>query len=128
MSEPLWAPDERRSAATTLSGFCSWFSARTGKAPGGYREPHRASVADPAEFWSALWDFTEISGDKGALPYLADANRMPGAAFFPDARLNFAENLLRHEGKGDAIVFWGEDKVRRRLSWDVLRGDVSRAS
>jgi acetoacetyl-CoA synthetase len=128
MSEPLWAPDERRSAATTLSAFCSWFSVRTGKRLGGYRELHRASVTDPAEFWSALWDFTKISGDKGAPPYLTDADRMPGAGFFPGARLNFAENLLRHEGKGDAIVFWGEDKDRRRLTWDVLRGDVSRAS
>ncbi len=53
---------------------------------------------------------------------------MPGASFFPDARLNFAENLLRHQGKGDAIVFWGEDKVRRRLTWDELRADVGRAS
>jgi acetoacetyl-CoA synthetase len=53
---------------------------------------------------------------------------MPGAAFFPGARLNFAENLLRHERTGDAIVFWGENQVRRKLTWDVLRTDVGRAS
>src|SRR5262245_58990006 len=70
MSEPLWAPDERRCAATALSAFCSWLSARTGKALGGYRDLHRVSIDDPAEFWSALWDFTRISGDKGASPFL----------------------------------------------------------
>src|SRR3546814_5536273 len=51
---------------------------------------------------------------------------MPGARFFPDARLNFAENLLRRDGDGDAIVFWGEDKVRRRMSWGELRAAVAR--
>jgi acetoacetyl-CoA synthetase len=128
MTAPLWTPDDRRSSATTLSAFCSWLSARTGKSLGDYDELHRFSSADPAEFWSAVWDFTRVSGDRGEPPYIADARRMPGAAFFPGARLNFAENLLRHEGKGDAIVFWGEGKVRRRLTWDVLRADVGRAS
>ena len=53
---------------------------------------------------------------------------MPGASFFPAARLNFAENLLRHEGAGTAIVFWGEDKARRRLTWDELKTQVGQAS
>jgi acetoacetyl-CoA synthetase len=51
---------------------------------------------------------------------------MPGARFFPDARLNFAENLLNKSGDGDALVFRGEDKVARRLSWNELRDLVSR--
>ncbi len=50
---------------------------------------------------------------------------MPGARFFPDARLNFAENLLRRNDDGDALVFWGEDKVRRRMSWRQLHDAVS---
>jgi acetoacetyl-CoA synthetase len=50
---------------------------------------------------------------------------MPGARFFPRARLNFAENLLRRNDASDALVFWGEDKVRRRLSWAELNGAVS---
>jgi acetoacetyl-CoA synthetase len=57
---------------------------------------------------------------------LADKNKMPGARFFPDAKLNFAENLLRRDGDGDAIVFWGEERVRRRLSHRELREQVSR--
>ena len=128
MPHPLWTPDPNRTAQTTLGTFSSWLSARAGRPLGDFGALHRFSTGDPAEFWSALWDFTEISGDKGPPPYLVDGDRMPGAAFFPGARLNFAENLLGHEGSGDAIVFWGEDNVRRRLSWNALRADVGRVS
>jgi acetoacetyl-CoA synthetase len=128
MNKPLWMPDERRSASTALSAFSAWLSERTGKALGDYDVLHRFSSGDPAAFWSAIWDFAAVEGNKGSVPYLADADRMPGATFFPGARLNFAENLLKHRGDGDAIVFWGEDKVRRRLSWDDLRVEVGRAS
>jgi acetoacetyl-CoA synthetase len=128
MPHPLWTPDPNLAAQTTISTFASWLSARTGKPLGDFDALHRFSTDDSAEFWSALWDFTEISGDKGPPPYLVDGDRMPGASFFPGARLNFAENLLRHEGKGDALVFWGEDKVRRRLTWDALRTEVGRAA
>ena len=65
-------------------------------------------------------------GEKGER-LLVDGDRMPGARFFPDARLNFAENLLRGSGQGDAVVFNGEGRVSRRLSWDELRAEVSRA-
>jgi acetoacetyl-CoA synthetase len=51
---------------------------------------------------------------------------MPGARFFPDAKLNFAANLLRRHGTDDALVFWGEDRVRRRLAWNELHDLVSR--
>jgi acetoacetyl-CoA synthetase len=57
---------------------------------------------------------------------MVDGDKMPGARFFPDARLNFAENLLKKSGAGDALVFRGEDKVERRMSWDELRALVSR--
>jgi acetoacetyl-CoA synthetase len=128
MPHPLWTPDPARSAQTTLTAFWSWLSARVGRPLGDFDALHRYSTADPADFWSALWDFAEVSGDKGEPPYLVDGDRMPGGSFFPEARLNFAENLLKHQGEGDAIVFWGEDKVRRRLTWDVLRADVGRTS
>jgi acetoacetyl-CoA synthetase len=67
-------------------------------------------------------------GDKGNPPYLADESKMPGARFFPQARLNFAENLLRKDGAATALAFWGEDKVKRRVSWAELRAEVARAA
>jgi acetoacetyl-CoA synthetase len=101
-------------------------SSRTGKLLSDYDKLHAYSVAEPGEFWSALWDFTGVVGDKGNPPFLVDESRMLGARFFPGARLNFAENLLRKSGTGAALVFWGEDKVKRRVSWSELRAEVAR--
>jgi acetoacetyl-CoA synthetase len=91
----------------------------------GFDELHRWSIDRREDFWSLVWDFCGIVGDKGSR-ILVDGDRMPGASFFADARLNFAENLLRKRGQGDAIVFKGEDKASSRLSWDELRALVSR--
>jgi acetoacetyl-CoA synthetase len=103
-------------------------SSRASKSFAGYADLHRYSTDSPAEFWSALWDFAGVVGDKGPPPYLVDGDKMPGARFFPAARLNFAENLLRKDGDCPALVFWGEDKVKRRMSWRELREEVSRAA
>jgi acetoacetyl-CoA synthetase len=128
MANPLWTPKKTRAAATTLGTFAAWLAARTGKPFNDYEELHAYSTADPAAFWSALWDFTGVIGDKGGAPYLTAPDKMPGARFFPEARLNFAENLLQTRGAATALVFWGEDKVKRRLTWDELRAAVAKAS
>jgi acetoacetyl-CoA synthetase len=90
-----------------------------------YRELHAWSVAQSADFWELIWDYCGVVGDKGERR-LIDGDKMPGAQFFPDAKLNFAENLLKQPGTGDAMVFRGEDKVAYRLSWDELKTLVSR--
>jgi len=128
MSDALWRPQRERAAQATLSAFSHWLAARAGKSFAGYGDLHAYSTAFPAEFWSALWDHAGVVGEKGDPPFLVDAASMPGARFFPGARLNFAENLLRQDGAGDALVFWGEDKVKRRLSWSELRAEVTRAA
>jgi acetoacetyl-CoA synthetase len=129
MRDPLWRPEKTRAAQTTLGAFSVWMASRAGKPFSDYDELHRYSTQNPAEFWSALWDFAGVLGDKGAPPYLVDADKLPGARFFPGARLNFAENLLKYrEEAGDALVFWGENKVKRRMSWRELRHEVSRAA
>lgn len=83
------------------------------------------SIERKEEFWEALWDFCGVIASQRGERALVDGDRMPGARFFPDARLNFAANLLRRQGPGDAIVFRGEDRVVRRLSWDELRAQVA---
>lgn len=88
-----------------------------------YDELWAWSVENIASFWSEFWDFAGIIGNKGR-ETLKDPQKMPGAEFFPEARLNYAENMLKFctpsqtEAKDDkdAVVFWGEDKVKRRLS------------
>lgn len=85
MTTPLWTPPEDRVSQSTLHAFSSWLSSRTGKSLIGYDDLHKFSIGEAAEFWSGLWDFTKISGDKGTPPFLVEGDRMPGARFFPDA-------------------------------------------
>ncbi len=118
--KPLWAPSPERAAQSNLAHFMS----RAGNFAS-YEELHRWSVEQSGNFWRLLWDFCEVRGSKGARTLL-DGDRMPGAQWFPDAQLNFAANLLRERSDEDAIVFWGEDKVRRRLSRNQLHDLVSR--
>ncbi len=127
MSEaaPLWVPDEDRIASSSLTAFTGAARDRTGQALSSYADLHAWSVEDREGFWDLVWDFCGVVGEKDGR-VLVDGDRMPGAAFFPDARLNFAENLLRKSGSGEAMVFHGEDKVERRLSWDELRALVSK--
>ena len=118
--KPLWTPDPARAARTGMAQF----AARAGGFSD-YSALHRWSIEQRAEFWSLLWDFCGVRGDKGAR-MLVDGERMPGAQWFPDARLNFAQNLLREADDSDAIVFWGEDRVRRRYTRRQLHELVSR--
>ena len=124
-SQLLWSPGAARVAATNLDAFRALASDRAAKELPDYRALHAWSVDDREAFWSLIWDYCGIVGEKGER-VLVDADKMPGAKFFPDARLNFAENLLKATGRSDAIVFRGEDKVERRLSWDELHALVSR--
>ena len=122
---PLWTPTQDQIDAAPLTAFMKVAALKAGTSFASYAELHRWSVEDREGFWSLVWDFCGIVGDKGER-VLVDGDKMPGASFFPDATLNFAENLLRKTGSGDAIVFHGEDKVERRLSWNELHALTSR--
>ncbi len=119
-AKPLWRPSPERAAQANLARFM----ARAGKFDS-YDSLHRWSVEKSEQFWTLIWDFCEVRGTRQG-PALVDGERMPGAQWFPQARLNFAENLLRERDAGDAIVFWGEDRIKRRLSRRGLYELVSR--
>ncbi|OWK21952.1 hypothetical protein AJ88_13330 [Mesorhizobium amorphae CCBAU 01583] len=122
---PLWTPTQDQIDAAPMTAFMKAAAAKTGLSFAAYAELHRWSIDDREAFWDLVWDFCGIVGDKGDR-VLVDGEKMPGAAFFPDATLNFAENLLKKTGSGEAIVFRGEDKVERRLSWNELNALTSR--
>jgi acetoacetyl-CoA synthetase len=122
---PLWTPSAERVRQASVTALIASAAALSGRPIDDYASLHAWSVEDREAFWSLVWDECGIVGEKGA-SVLVDGDRMPGARFFPDASLNYAENLLRHGGDADAIVFRGEDKVRSRMSRDELRALVSR--
>lgn len=84
-----------------------------------YSEAHRWSIEKPEEFWSAVWDYCGVVGEKGTT-VLRDGHRMPGAQWFPEARLNFAENLLKRRDDTEAIVFRSEKGIQTRLTREEL--------
>jgi acetoacetyl-CoA synthetase len=123
MTTPLWTPDRARVDATTLARFTTFLSARVGRTFADYASLHAYSITDRGEFWSAVWDFCGVIGDKGARTVI-DEDRMPGAQFFPDARLNFTENLLRRHDDGTAIIAVDETGAERTLTWAELGDQV----
>ena len=115
---PIWVPSADRIQSANLTRFGNG-------AP--YAELYDWSVAKPDEFWQRMWDFAEVIGERGER-VVSDLDRMPGAAFFPDARISFTANVLREDGDGDAIVFRPEDGGLRTLSWRTLRAEVAAAA
>jgi acetoacetyl-CoA synthetase len=77
------------------------------------------SINHPEDFWQSVWSFCQVIGDPGSC-VLKDGDQIEKAKFFPGARLNFAENLLRRRDEAIAITFYGEDKVRKTLTFEDL--------
>ena len=117
---PLWTPSPTRVRGTAMHAFLQ----RTGHAD--YPALHAWSVREPAAFWRELWDFCGVRGEMGER-VLVDGDRLPGARWFPDARLSVAENLLWRRDDAPAIVLQREDGHRRQLSFAELADQVGRA-
>ena len=122
----LWRPSPERAAASRVARFMARAGPAAGRRLGGFAELYDWSVADPAAFWAALWDFCDIRAETRGETVLEQPGAMPGARWFPEARLNFAENLLRRRDDGPALVFRGEDGGRRSLSYRELHEQVAR--
>ena len=124
--EPLWRPSPAGVARTQLEAFRKRAEKSSGFALPDYAALHAWSTQERDAFWSLLWETCEVIGERGDGPVSLDSEAMPGARFFPEARLNFAENLLRRGDDGPAILFRGEHGVRSETSFAALRREVAR--
>ena len=84
------------------------------------------SIRKPDQFWRAVWTFCGVIAEHRGDAVLEHGDRMPGARWFPQARLNFAANLLRRDDREPAMIFWGEDRVTSSLTFAELHHEVSR--
>jgi len=115
----LWQPQNPEK--TQICQFASHIKTRHGfDWHEEYEQLWQWSVDAPDIFWSALWDWHGVIGDKGTR-LLIDKDKMPGAQFFPDARLNYAENMLADADDRPAFIAYGEDGRCTRLSRKELR-------
>lgn len=121
----LWSPQADQFANSNLARF----AVANGFDPHDYDSLHRWSVAEKGAFWRALWDFTGVVGEPGSVSLTQDEDHpMTGARFFPDARINLAENLLKGEGNPLAIIEADETGHYQTFTLEELRHRVARVS
>ncbi len=122
----IWRPSPARVRAANLTRFIECINSRRGTQLAGYDDLYPWSLEHPGDFWTELARFADVRIDWGAGPAIENAGQMPGARFFPNARLNFAENLLRYRDEQPAILFRNENGERRDLSFRELYAEVAR--
>jgi acetoacetyl-CoA synthetase len=125
--KPIWTPSPERLESHQLSKYAGYVASRYGvDFRFDYSALHRWSVTQPAQFWTSVIEFTGVVCEGELSPAIVDADRLPGARWFPNLRLNFAENLLRHPASQPAIIACDEGGARRTRSFGELRADTER--
>ena len=125
--EVLWTPDQRTVDQAAVTAYQRWLAAERGVDTTDYDELWRWSTRDPAAFWSTIWDYFGVLGDRGPGPVLD--GRMPDVQWFPGATLNYARNALRTartDPGRTAIIFNDENSPGGSLSYGELAAEVAR--
>ena len=128
MSQPLWTPSPERIEQTNVTSLINKINADWDVSLTNSEHLHQFSVTEMEKFWRSLIEYAELNGETWTGPELVDRNKLPGAKWFPEARFNYAENILKRRDDADAFVFWGENKVKRRMSFKTLYDQVSSIS
>ena len=136
----LWEPSQTALEKANLTHFARAAIKRWKLRVNTYPDFHRWSIEQPGQFWQSVWEQLGVIGTpaepkKGVRAplglkagALVDGDRMPGAKWFPGMRMNYAQNLLRKHDSSEAMIFWGEDKVKRKVTWAELNNQVSRCA
>ena len=126
-NQPLWKPNQQQIEHSNLWRFMRYAEQQSGQTFADYATLYQWSLDEKETFWSLLWDFCEVTGVKGET-ILVHGDDMEKAQWFPQAQLNFAENLLRNRSDDTAIFFKAEDRQQTRLSFAQLYDQVAAVS
>ena len=126
MRIPLWTPSEQRKRDANITRFMNEVNAQRGLNLNSYPELYQWSIEYIPDFWAAIWDFTEIKFSKPFDQVVEDLRKFPGTKWFPGARLNFAENLLRYRDNQAAFIFKGETQISKSMTYAELYDEVAR--
>ena len=121
----MWSPSKERIHSSRMFQFMASVNKNYNLKLKNYEDLHGWSTQSKVKFWQAVWDFFNVVGSKGEEPYIEPLNKMPGTKFFPNGKVNYAENMLSGSNTGLAIVFQSEDKIRTELTWKELNSQVA---
>ena len=122
--EVLWRPTPAQVEVTQLAAYQRWLAAERGLRFDDYAALWQWSVADIEAFWQTIWDFFDVQAEGSQEPVLA-SHEMPGAVWYPNARLNYAEHVFRNANAlAPALIARSEDTPTREVSWAELQRDT----
>ncbi len=121
----MWIPSDEKIKSSQMYQFMKKINAQYNLNLISFADLHSWSVKNKSDFWSSVWEFFEVKGSKGNVPYIDPENLMPGSKFFPYGSVNYAENMLSGVVSGAAIIFRSEDKIRTEISWVDLKIQVA---
>ena len=121
----LWEPPDDVVSAANITAYMRWLRETRRLSFESYQELWRWSVTDLDAFWGSIWDFFEVIGHSPHTAVLAD-DAMPGARWFPGARLNYAEHALRRRGDRVAVISKSELRPTAHLTYADLYRQVAR--
>lgn len=122
----LWEPSEEWIKNAEVTKFIQFVNDKYNTNLKGAKDLYKWSVEEIEDFWAAFWIFADIVNSKGYNKVISDISKFPGAEWFPGAKLNFAENLLRYNDDQLAFIFQGESKVTRKVTYKELNKQVAR--
>ncbi len=125
MRKPLWMPSEERIKQANITRFINFVNEKHGLEISSYDELYNWSIRNTQDFWVAMWEFGEIKASRGYDVAVDDLNKFPGAKWFVGARLNFAENLLKHRDDHAAFMFRRENQKSARMTYAELYDSVA---
>ena len=125
--KPLWTPSVQRAEGSDMFAFQRWLKEHRGVSTTDYSSLHEWSVTEVGDFWGAIWDYFGVIASVQPKGTLVD-EKMPGATWFPGARLNYAENLLKHARQRPhdvALIGEHESLPATALTWKELEDQVA---
>ena len=130
--ECVWEPTEIKINLSNLKNFIQFINQEHSLQLKTFQDLYQWSINnDPSVqgvkyFWSSVWDFAKIKAQIKGKNIVNNIDSFENVEWFPDAKLNFSENILRKRSNDNAIIFRGENQVFRNISWENLYRDVSK--
>ncbi len=124
----LWQPKKENAERSQMNEFLNVIRKKYNQDIKDYYNLHQWSIENIADFWGEFWDYSQIIYSKKYDKVVDEPKKMPGAEWFSSARLNYAENLLRRRDNHAAIIFRGEDKVKKTITYKELFDEVHKVA